>query len=339
MWIALLALALIDGLVTRNPYPSVAPIRAGLVAAIFLLCLWRLWARGVRVSPGTGIVIGVLSALTVADAYQQTVLGLSLWLVYAAVYATMRAAPRDSTSHGHDLALFGISLSALVLMMLVIPHPIEFGVSFWNRNVIGGLLAVTLPAAFMLAGWRRIAAMGVIGAGVLAAGSRGAILGAAAGIAMLIQPWLLLGAPLLVLGLCTFRRHEALARFLYIAQGLELIGSSPIWGVGPRYLIAGDGHVEIHVHNSLLGLTAQVGAVGMLMITTTISIMRRVIMERWRLAALVVVAAHSLVDDPLTWLPLGVVVAVIVAGMGCDRVGNVTHRGVTQANQDCVKSV
>jgi hypothetical protein len=73
--------------------------------------------------------------------------------------------------------------------------------------------------------------------------------------------------------------------------------------------------MEIHVHNSLLGLAAQVGAVGMLMITATISIMHRVIVERWRLAALVVVATHSLVDDPLTWLPLGVMVAMIVAGM------------------------
>ena len=332
MWIALLALALIDGLVTRNPYPSVAPIRAGLVSAIFLLCLWRLWKRGVRVSPGTGVVIGVLAALTVADAYQQTVLGLSLWLVYAAVYATMRAAPRDSSSH--DLVLFGISLSALVLMMLVIPHPEEWGLSCWNKNSTGGLLAVTLPAAFTLAGWRRISAMCVIGAGVLATVSRGAILGAAAGVAVLIQPWMLLGAPLLVLGLCTFRIHEAMVRFLYFAQGLELIGSSPLWGVGPRYLIAGDGHVEIHVHNSLLGLAAQVGAVGMLMITATISIMRRVIVERWRLSALVVVAAHSLVDDPLTWLPVGVVVAVIVAGMGSD--GSVSSRLRTEPSRQNV---
>jgi len=336
MWIALLALALIDGLVTRNPYPSVAPIRAGLVAAIFLLCLWRLWARGVRVSPGAGIVIGVLAALSVTDAYQQTVLGLSLWLVYAAVYATMRAAPRDSS---RDFVLFGVSLSALVLLMLVIPHPIEYGFSFWNKNVTGGLLAVTLPAAFTLAGWRRIAAMGVIGAGVLATVSRGAILGAAAGVAVLIQPWALLGAPVLVLGLFMLSRYNAMVRFLYFAQGLELIGSSPIFGIGSHYLIAGDGYTQTHVHNSLLGMVVQVGAVGMLMITATISIMRRVVVERWRLATLVVVAAHSLVDDPLTWLPVGVVIAVIVAGMGYDRVGNVTHRSVTQAYQDCVKTM
>jgi len=67
--------------------------------------------------------------------------------------------------------------------------------------------------------------------------------------------------------------------------------------------------------------------------------MRRVVVERWRLATLIVVVAHSLVDDPLTMLPVGVVVAVIVAGMGYDRVGDVTHRGVTQADQDCVKTV
>lgn len=336
MWIALLALALIDGLVTRNPYPSVAPIRAGLVAAILLLCLWWLWARGVRVSIGTGVVIGVLAALTVADAYQQTVLGLSLWIVYAAVYATMRAAPRDSS---RDLVLFGVSLSALVLIMVVIPHPIEFGVSLWNKNVIGGSLAVTLPAAFTLAGWRRIAAMGVIGAGVLATVSRGAILGAAAGVTVLIQPWMLLGAPVIVLVLFMLRKYTAMMRFTYFAQGLELIGSSPLFGIGSHYLIAGDGVTQPHVHNSLLGMMVQVGAVGMLMITATLSIMRRVVVERWRLAALVVVGSHSLVDDPLTMLPVGVVVAVIVAGMSCDGIGNVTHRGVTQADQDCVKTV
>jgi hypothetical protein len=313
MWIALLVLALTDGLVTRNPQPWAAPIRAGLVAAILLLCLWQLWTRGVRVSPGTGIVLGVLAALTVADAYQQTLLGLSLWLVYAAMYATMRAAPRDSSSH---IVLFGIGLAALVFLMLVIPHPDWIGWHAWNKNVVGGLLAVTLPASFTLTGWHRISAMGMIGAGILATTSRGAILGAAAGVAVLIQPWLLIGAPVLVLGLCLLRGYTTMLRFLYFAQGLELIGSSPVWGVGPRILVAGDGNVGIHVHNSLLGLAAQVGAVGMLMITATISIMRRVIVERWRLAALVVVAAHSLVDDPMTWLPVGVVIAVIVAGIG-----------------------
>jgi hypothetical protein len=332
MWIALLTLTLIDGVVTHNTHPAAAPIRAGLVAAIFALCLWRLWRRGVRVSPGTGVVIGVLAALTITDAYQQTLLGLSLWLVCAAVYATMRAAPRDSSSH--DLVIFGISLSALVLLVSVVPHPLEIGYTIWNKNSTGGLLAVTLPAAFTLAGWRRIAAMSMIGAGVLATVSRGAILGAAAGVAVLIQPWMLLGAPILVLGLYILRPYEASLRFLYFAQGLELIGSSPIWGVGPRYLIAGDGKfAQPHVHNSLLGMAAQVGLVGMLMITATISIMRRVIVERWRLAALVVVAAHSLVDDPLTWLSLGVVVAVIVAGIGCDRAGDVTHRGVILLSQ------
>jgi hypothetical protein len=337
MWIALLALTLIDGVVTHNTHPAAAPIRAGLVAAIFALCLWRLWRRGVRVSPGTGVVIGIVAALTITDAYQQTLLGLSLWLVCAAVYATMRAAPRDSSS---DLAIFGIILSALVLMISIIPHSPEIGTTMWNKNSIGGLLAVTLPAAFTLAGWRRIAAMSMIGAGVLATVSRGAILGAFVGVAVLIQPWLLIGAPALVLGLYILRPYQAMLRFVYFAQGLELIGSSPIWGVGPRYLIVGDGvFVQPHVHNSLLGMAAQVGLVGMLMITATISIMRRVIVERWRLAALVVVAAHSLVDDPLTWLPLGVVVAVIVAGMGCDRAGDVTHRGVTQADPDCVKTV
>jgi len=336
MWITLLALTLIDGLVTRNPFPSVAPIRAGLVAAILLLCLLHLWVRGVHVSPGTGIVIGVLAALTVADAYQQTVLGLSLWLVYAAVYATVRAAPCDSAT---DFVLFGIILSALVLMMLVIPHPPWFGVSYWNKNVIGGSLAVTLPAAFTLAGWRRIAAIGVIGAGVLATVSRGAILGAAAGVAVLIQPWMLLGAPVLVLGLFMLGKYTAMIRFTYFAQGLELIGSSPLFGIGSHYLIAGDGVTQPHVHNSLMGIVVQVGAVGMLMITATISIMRRVVVERWRLATLVAVAAHSLVDDPLTMLPVGVMIVVIVAGMGYDRVENVTHRGVTQANPDCIKSV
>ena len=327
MWIALLILTLIDGLVMHNAHPAAAPIRAGLIAAIFSLCLLWLWKRGVRVSPGTGIVIGVLAALTVADAYQQIVLGLSLWLVCAAVYATMRAAPRRDAAR--DLIIFGISLSALVLMMLATPHSDQIGLTMWNKNSIGGLLAVTLPAAFTLAGWRRITAMGMIGAGILATTSRGAILGAATGIAVLIQPWMLLGAPLLLLGLCMFRYHSTMMRFLYLATGLELIGSSPIWGVGPRYLVTGDLPMEIHVHNSLLGLAAQVGAVGMLMITATISIMHRVIVERWRLAALVVVATHSLVDDPLTWLPLGVMVAMIVAGMGCDGDGNVTHRGVT----------
>jgi len=332
MWIALLALALIDGLVTRNPYPSVAPIRAGLVAAILLLCLWWLWKRGVHVSIGTGVVIGVLAALTVADAYQQTVLGLSLWLVYAAVYATMRTVPRDSSSH--NFVLFGVSLSALVLIMVVIPHPVEFGLSLWNKNVIGGLLAVTLPAAFTLTGWRRIAAMGVIGAGVMSTVSRGAILGAAAGVAVLIQPWLLIGAPVLVLGLFMLGKYTAMMRFTYFAQGLELIGSSPMFGIGSHYLIAGDGVTQPHVHNSLLGMAVQVGAVGMLMITATISIMRRVIVERWRLAALVVVAAHSLVDDPLTMLPVGVVIAVIVAGMGSD--GSVSSRLRTEPSRQNV---
>lgn len=307
----LLAFILIDGLVSRNPQPWAAPIRAGLVAALFLIGVALLWRARVRVEPGAVVVIGVLAALVISDVYRTpTGLTLSTWLVYAGAYALQRAIQRDWT---RDLAATGVALAALVIVVAVAGISPPAGA--WNRNVTGGILLATLAASTQIARRWRIVAPILILAGIGATAGRGALVGALVTVAVMIQPWALLAAPIAAIALTSMRPYEANTRLLFWIQGIEALTSSP-FGVGVGRLITpGDGRmgVAVHVHNSLLGIVAQVGVIGVAVASATIAIARRAAMQRWQIATLAGVAAHSMVDDPLCWLPVGVILALVSA--------------------------
>lgn len=308
----LLTFVLIDGLVTRNPQPWAAPIRAGLVAALFICGIVMLWRTRVRVEPGAAVVIGVLAAMAISDVYKSpSIIGLTSWLIYAGAYALQSAIVRDWRP---SIANMGVALSALcIVVALATLSGIEKPTELWNRNVIGGIMVVTLPAAMTLDKRWRVA---VILAGIAVTVSRGAWVAAFVALSVMIQPWALVIAPVAAVALVAIRPTEATNRLLYWRQGIEAFLSSPVFGVGQgRLVTAGDGYrgVAVHVHNTLLGILAQVGVVGAIIISSALAVTRRITFQRWQWATLAAVAAHSMVDDPLGWWPVGVMVAIIIA--------------------------
>lgn len=309
MWIILTLFALIDGVCGRNPQPWAAPIRAGMIAAMVGVGVVLLWRARVRLSPGTVVLVGVLSALAVADLYQRSTIGISTWLVYAGAYLLQCAIKRDWRA---DFAMAGTVLAVLALIVVVgtaigIPKP----AGAWNYNSMGGIMASLLPAAITLTGRRRWITSAVISAGVLVSTSRGAALGALSGLAVIVQPWLLVAMPIAGLALAFIRPVNSLYRFFYWSQALDAWRSSIVFGVGPGLQMPWEG---IHVHNTLLGMATQVGLVGIAIMTAAVTLARRIHMERWQLATLAVVAVHGLVDDPLAWLPVGVIASQVLVG-------------------------
>ena len=312
MWGVLTLFVIIDGVVTRNPQPWAAPVRAGLAVALFLIGVVWLWRAGIRFSPIASVLIGILAALIVSDVAQNIGTGISSWSIYAGVFAAQRLAKRDWRA---DLATMGVILGALWIAIELTGHLSPPGM--WHKNVMGGVMAATLPAAAMLAGWRRPVYMIVICVGIVCSLSRGAMLGGAVGLAILFQPWALLAAPVLMIGLILWPGRggwELNGRLRYFYEGIQLIRNSPWFGVGPRYTVPPnpiDDVVGIHVHNTLLGLVAQVGGVGVAVIAMAGALARKIKIERWQLATLLAVAAHSLVDDPLCWWPVGVILGLV----------------------------
>lgn len=311
----LLTFVLIDGLVTHNPQPWAAPIRAGLVAALFICGMAMLWRAHAKIELGWAIIIGVLAAMTISDVYRsQAVIGLSSWLLYAGAYALQHIIKRDWK---RDLVITGIALVGLCLIIdLTTAYGIQKPNAAWNKNVIGGILAVTLPAAMMLHGRGRIISSSIIGIGIILSNSRGAIVAGLIAAAVMIQPWALLVAPVAAFALIFIRVHDAALRLLYWQQGIQAFLSSPIFGVGQGNLVAagdGVGGVAIHVHNTLLGILATVGCVGVGIVAISMATSKRINLNRWQLATLAAVAAHSMVDDPSLWWPVGIIVALVMA--------------------------
>jgi len=321
MWMLLFGFVLIDGMVSRNPQPWAAPIRAGLVAALFVISLMMIRRARVRLPIGAAIISGILAALVVSDVYQRVSFGLSTWVIYAGAYALQRASKSDWSK---DFSIAGVLVTGLAWVILIgTLDGIEKPATLWHRNELGGILAVLLPAATTLPGRQRWIISAFIVAGVLMTTSRGAILGAAVGMAVIVQPWALVAAPALAAGLALLMRQEAaVMRLVYFSQAIELLRSSIMWGVGPGLQMPEEG---IHAHNTLLTLVTQIGAVGVAIIGSALTVMRRVHFERWQLATLAVVATHSLVDDPMCWWPVGVIIGLVLASENatCQRAESV----------------
>lgn len=305
MWLILTLLVLIDGVCVRNPQPWAAPVRAGLVAVAIIVGVVLLWRAHVRLPLWTIVLVGVLSALTVSDLYQRSTIGISTWLVYAGAYLLQRAIKRDWR---RDFAITGAIIAGMALVVVVgtasgIKKPGEA----WNYNATGGIMAAMFPAAVTLKHSRRWIMSAIIAAGIALTTSRGAALGALAGLAVIVQPWTLLAMPALGAGAAFLRPGNSIYRFYYWSQALDALRSSIVFGVGPGLQMPWEG---IHVHNTLLGLATQTGVAGIAIMSLMATLMRRVRFERWQLATLAVVATHGVVDDPMAWLPVGIIVSL-----------------------------
>lgn len=310
----LLAFIAIDGLAMRNPSAWAAPARAGTLLAMFVCGVWLALRAGVRVRLPAAALIGLVAAMAISDAYQQPVMGLTLWLVYVGCYALQARVQRDWT---YDFALAGTAL-ALVTCLYYLVNRAEPPMGMWNKNVIGGILVVLLPSAAVLPSRAaRITALVVMLCGIIVTASRGALMGTFAVLAVLYQPWALLVAPVCAIPLILARPLQSGVRLDYWRSALDTLAGNATWGVGAGRILLPSFDArpccEVHAHNSLLSIALQVGGLGIAAVVGALGLSQRPRWQRWQIAALAGVAVQSLVDDPLTWLPVGVILAITLA--------------------------
>jgi hypothetical protein len=321
----IVAFVLADGLVRGNSLAWAAPWRAGMLAVLIVSGLIVLRARGHRLDIATMGIVGVIGAMLVSDSfYHIGGLGLSAMVLYAGAFAWQRIVKRNLQN---DLSRAGVILAALVLFVVIGWWAGQFPAvpsGAWNRNVIAGTLAV-LMASVPTGGRLPTAAMGIIAIAIVATGSRGGILAGAA--ALIVNHWshvkrfwipLSIVSPAAIAGLYLHNPSSALERQLIIRNALEQVTTVPLFGVGPGQLLVTSPWVETpyyHAHNAVVSFVSQVGLAGGGILGVALGVARREIghgWQRWQLATLAAVAVHSLVDEPLTWWPTGLIVALVL---------------------------
>jgi hypothetical protein len=157
-------------------------------------------------------------------------------------------------------------------------------------------------------------------------GSRGAILGLAAGVVALyasrLTSRLTLCAGGVLLGLLILWRPEtALFRLHYWQQALTVFLANPVLGVGPgglwaRHLISEPGGFQLHAHNFIFSSMAELGLGGLLALLYAgwrIYVLRSTFnLQPYQLAIITALLVHSLVDEPLFWPGILLLAAIIV---------------------------
>lgn len=319
---------LIDGLVRGNSLTWAAPWRAGLLAIIIVVGVGALRIRGHRMDWATMGFVGVIGAMLVSDAFHNIGgLGLPAFVLYAGAFAWQRIIKHDWRS---GLAWSGVIISSLVMLTAVTRNAPPN--AMWNRNVIAGTIVAMLPAAWAwwtdkpvvkwIAVWLCLCAIG-------STVSRGAYMGAAAAMLVLLTErvnfprwsWATLGvaAPAAFIGLLALKPVQTMERlsFVRLAVG-QWWATSPLFGVGPGQILVtlpGKSLPDYHAHNALVSLMSQVGLAGGGVLGAALGVAQRSIghgWQRWQLATLAAVAVHSLVDDPVTWWPTGLITALIL---------------------------
>jgi hypothetical protein len=326
----IVAFMLADGLVRGNSLAWAAPWRAGLLAVLIVSGLIVLRIRGHRLDIATLGISGVIGAMLVSDSfYHVGGLGLPAMALYAGAFAWQRIVKLDWRP---GFAWAGAILSALVLLVAITGQIPPGGA--WNRNVIAGILIALLPATW-LSLWESQSTLkwGMIALSLLAVGatgSRGAYMGCVAAMLMLLLEhvvfsrwaWIALGisVPAALLGLVALRPVQSIERLYFIRSAVEQWWqTSPLFGVGPGQLLVtapGKSLPDYHAHDAVVSFVSQVGLAGGGILGAALGVARREIghgWQRWQLATLAAVAVHSLVDEPLTWWPTGLIVALTLA--------------------------
>jgi hypothetical protein len=327
----IVAFVLADGLVRGNSLAWAAPWRAGLLAVLIVSGLLVFVIKGHFHDQVTMGIVGVIGAMLVSDSYYHIGgLGIPAMVLYAGAFAWQRIVQHDWRP---GFARAGIILSALVLLVGVTGHaPPNMA---WNRNVIAGTIVALLPAAWSL--WesdpaRRWGAVALSLAAVGITVSRGAWMGAAAAMFVLLTEQVRLSqlalialgisAPAALLGLVALKPVQSIERLYFMRSAVEQWWqASPLFGVGPGQLLVtapGKSLPDYHAHNAVVSFVSQVGLAGGGILGVALGgVARRVIghgWQRWQLATLAAVAVHSLVDEPMTWWPTGLIVALVLAG-------------------------
>jgi hypothetical protein len=324
----IVAFVLVDGLVRGNSLDWAAPWRAGLLGVLIVGALVAMRVSGHRLDFATMGLVGVIGAMLVSDAFHNIGgLGLPAFVLYAGAFAWQRTIKHDWRA---GLAWSGVIISSLVMLTFVTHNAPPN--AMWNRNVIAGTLAMMLPAAF--AQWEHKPVVGWLAlwfcmAAICVTLSRGAIMAATVTVFVLMTEhirfprwsWITLGiaAPAAFIGLMALKPVQTIERTYFIRQAVEQWwATSPLFGVGPGQIFVtapGKSLPDYHAHNALVSLMSQVGLAGGGVLSAVLGVSQRRIgrgWQRWQIAALASVAVHSLVDDPLTWWPTGLMVALIL---------------------------
>jgi hypothetical protein len=271
-------------------------------------------------------IVGVIGAMLVSDSfYHIGGLGLPAIVLYAGAFAWQRIVQRDWQN---DFARAGVILAALVLFIVIGWWAGQFPAvpsGAWNRNVTAGTLAVLL-ASVPTGGRFHWLVIATISIAIIVTGSRGGILAGAA--ALIVNHWtqvkrfwipLSIASPAAIIGLYLSSPSSAFERLLMIRNAVEqYLAASPLFGVGPGQLLVTTLRVETpyyHAHNAVVSFVSQVGLAGAGILSVALGAARREIghgWQRWQLATLAAVAVHSLVDEPLTWWPTGLITALVL---------------------------
>lgn len=192
-----------------------------------------------------------------------------------------------------------------------------------NANITGAIAAVFVLASFSAHHKAAFLPIGVNLLLLLYTGSRGAMLGLVAGMAVYLWPfvrpkWLFVVLfPLLTVALWMIAPVTAAYRFSYWSQALA--AASP-FGVGPggiwlRAIVLEPiiNRPQIHAHNwAMTWFTEQgwlLGAFGLLPMAVTVPRLR---LSPWQKACLIALLVHGLVDNPLWW-PGPLLLAALIA--------------------------
>jgi hypothetical protein len=273
-------------------------------------------------------IVGVIGAMLVSDSfYHIGGLGIPAMVLYSGAFAWQRIVKHDFRP---GFAWAGAILSVLVLLVAItrqIPPN-----AAWNRNVIAGTIVAMLPAAWSLWENQLVRKWGAVALSLAAIGvtvSRGAYMGSVAAMLILVSEqvrftrwtWaaFCISAPAALLGLVMLKPTQSIERFYFMRSAVEQwLKASLLFGAGPGQLIVtapGKSLPDYHAHNAVVSFVSQVGLAGGGILGAALNVARREVghgWQRWQLATLVAVAVHSLVDDPITWWPTGLIVALVL---------------------------
>lgn len=313
----LAALVIVDGLVTRNDQAWASLPRALMVLSVIAVAVLELYRAGVRLDAPAAVIVGIVGAMVVAESYRATLDGLALWLVYLGAFALARSVRHDWFG---DVARAGALVAVFEVWLRIMPPP----EGAWNANVIGAVLVVGLAASFgweATPEWHRLRRWGVslaILVGIFATGSRGAMVGAFVSACVMFFPRALVAAPALAGALVVMRPYQSAVRIEYWSNGVRAWLDNFAFGLGPGQLefpIFENGRwIITHSHNAYISLAAQVGLIGLVVLAAFVAVTACVRLGRAAIAALAGVAAHSIVDDPLLALPVGLMLCLCLIG-------------------------
>lgn len=306
-------LSILGGMQAYNPAVTVCIAGAGLVV---IALSFFFWGNGPVVSSlwlfSIAMVLSCLANLDIAP------VALSRVFLYVVAVSLMAVTGRLVTEKE-------------LLYSLILCAGLWLAAELWVRPLDNQNYKAIWAVIFILAlwgagqrGWLSRAEAGLASLPfivmLLWLGSRGAVLGLAAGAVTFYLPRsrtsLLICSMtgvILLAGLILWRPMTAGYRLLYWQQALETFLANPIVGVGPGGILArqlilepGTDFHQPHAHNAIISSMAELGSaglVGLVYAGARLYVQRSTFnIQPWQLLAVVTgLLCHSLVDEPLFW--------------------------------------